>query len=135
MQHDEVYKYLGMEQKKGTENETIKARLKTEYSKRIQAICKTRLNGRNLVKAINTLAISVLTYSFGIIHWSDTELEDLKRKMRTTLTKFKYHHPKAAMERVTIPRKEGGRGIIDITEMHAKQIVNMRKYFHQRKIK
>ena len=51
-----------MEQTRGTENAVIKERLKAEYSKRIQAICKTRLNGRNMVKAVNTLAVSVLMY-------------------------------------------------------------------------
>ena len=114
LQRGEMYKYLGMEQARRTENAVIKERLKTEYRKRIQAICKTRLNGRNMVKAVNTLAIPVLTYSFGIIPWSNTELEEVKRMMRTSFTKFKYHHPKATIERITIPRKEGGRGVIDL---------------------
>ena len=49
--------------------------------------------------------------------------------MRTTFTKFKYHQPRAASERITIPRKEGGRGVTDIAEMHTRQIVNYEKIF------
>lgn len=130
LKNGEIYKYLGMEQNKKTETQMIKTRLKQEYAQRVQAICKTKLNSRNLFKAINTFAIPVLTYSFGIIPWNDTEMEEIQRRTRTILTQYRYHHPKSAIERITIPRKQGGRGMLDIATICDTQVLSMRKYFY-----
>ena len=89
LQQGEVYKYLGIEQNMKTDAQKVKCRLKKECNRRIESICKAKLNGKNFCKAINTLAIPVLTYSFGIIKWSDTEIEEIQRKIRTTLTRYR----------------------------------------------
>jgi len=99
----------------------------------VKTICKTKLNGKNLMKAINTMTTPVLVYSFGVIPWSDTELNELQIKTRTTLSRFKYHHPKATIERTMLPRKEGSRGLLDMLELRDKQMVNMRKYFQKKR--
>jgi hypothetical protein len=96
----------------------------------MELILKTQLNGKNKIKAINTYAIPVLTYSLGIIKWTQTDIERLERVTRTTLTKFRMHHPKSAMERVTLPRDNGGRGIIDLKNLQYRQVDLLRKYFH-----
>ncbi|KAL4713487.1 hypothetical protein ACJJTC_010472 [Scirpophaga incertulas] len=36
------------------------------------------------------------------------------------------------MQRLTLPRDEGGRGLIDITNLHNQQITNLRKFFQQK---
>lgn len=71
----------------------------------------------------------MLTYSFGLVKWSQTDLENLNRLTRRTLTKFRYLHPKSATERLYLPRKEGGRGLIDIAKMCKNQVQSMRDYF------
>ena len=38
-----------------------------------------------------------------------------------------------AIERVNLPRREGGRGIIDIIAMRDRQVKNMREYFHRKR--
>ena len=58
----EMYKYLGMEQKNMTEKETVKKRLCEEFQSRIQVLCTSKLNSGNLTKAINTYAVSALTW-------------------------------------------------------------------------
>jgi hypothetical protein len=73
--------------------------------------------------------VPVLTYSFGIIHWSDTNLEELNRITRTAMTKFKHHHPKACTERLYLPREKGGRGLLNFKTQHSKQITTLTKYF------
>jgi hypothetical protein len=55
----------------------VKEEITKQYQKQIDAILKTELNGKNTTKAINTFAIPVLTYTFGIIKWSETELNNL----------------------------------------------------------
>jgi hypothetical protein len=57
----------------------------------------------NLVNAINTFAVCT----------------------RPLLVKHRVHHPTSAAERVTLPRKQGGRGLIDVPARHKKQIFNM----------
>ena len=128
----EFYKYLGIEQSKRIAHTEIKRTLTSEFSTRLERVCRTELNSKNLIKAINTYVISILTYSFGIISWSNTDLENLQRQLRVQLTKHRKHHAKSSTLRVTLPRDEGGRGIIDIKNLHNKQIAQLRSYFHER---
>lgn len=93
---------------------------------------KTKLYGKNLVKAINTFAIPVLTYSYGIISWTQTELAALNRQIRTTATKYRHHHPRSSVERFHLPRGKGGRGILNIEELHETQIASLREYFYRK---
>src|SRR5699024_4785687 len=96
-------------------------------------ILKTHLNGRNLMKAINTYAVPLLTYSFGIIKWSKTDIENLNIAVRTLFSKFRKHHPKSSIERFSLPRENGGRGFFHLQNLKNKQINLMRKYFLQNK--
>lgn len=130
MKEEDIYKYLGIEQNKIIQQGTAKERIKQTFKNRIDLIARTYLNSHNLTKAISTFAIPVLTYSFGIIHWSQTDLENLQRLVRTTLTKHRKHHPKSCTERTILPRALGGKGLIDIKNMHNKQIHNLRQYFY-----
>ena len=129
MDEGDVYKYLGFAQARRIEHTTVKKQLENTYKKRMESILKTQLNGKNKIKAINTYAIPVLTYSLGIIKWTQTDIANLERLTRTTLTKFRMHHPKSAMERVTMPREHGGRGVIDLKNLQNRQVDLLRKYF------
>lgn len=134
MMENDVYKYLGMQQARVIEHTKIKETLMKEYICRLEKICSTDLDSKNLVKAINTFAIPVLSYSFGVVTWSDTDIESIQRKIRTTLTKFRKHHPRSNTVRLTLPRVEGGRGISDIRNIYNNQIKSLRAYFNQRKL-
>jgi len=91
----------------------MKQKLGEEYLNRTKSLLKTKLNGKNMIKAINTYATPVPTFSFRIVKWTPTDLENLQTKMRTLLNRYRYHHPRAAKERFTLPRQMGGRGLID----------------------
>lgn len=132
MEPTETYKYLGFDQNTSINHTHIKQQLKRKYKQRLTLILKSQLNSKNTFKAINTYAIPVLTYSFGIIKWSNTDLEELNRLNRTKLTQYRKLHPNSCTERITISRKEGGRGLIDIQALHNTQIENLRKYFQNK---
>jgi hypothetical protein len=132
MKEDEVYKYLGMKQQRTVEHGEIKRDLLDQCFSRTKNVLKTGLNSRNLCKAINTHALTVLSYSFGIIKWSRTDLEAAERRLRKVLTKSRKHHPISSVERVTLPREMGGRGITDIVNAWQKQIRDLRDYFHKK---
>lgn len=126
---EETYKYLGVKQNTKINQKDTKEHLVVLYKTRLKRILRTKLNAKNLSKAVNTYAVPVLTYSFGIIKWTDTDLDQLNRMTRTLFSEFNKHHPKSCVERFTIPRKQGGRGIIDIKQLHYNQIKNLREYF------
>jgi hypothetical protein len=97
--------------------------------KRLRIICKSYLNTANKIKAINTYAIPILTYSFGIISWSNTDLDSLERLVQKALTNHRNLHPKSAVERITIQQHLGRLGIINIKQLHNNQIEKLRDYF------
>lgn len=129
---EETYKYLGMLQQRSIQHKEVKLKLKAEFSRRIKLILKTSLNARNTTMAINAFATSVITYSMGVVKWSDTDLEELDRIVRVQMTKYRSRHPKSAVERVYIPRKEGGLGIINLHSMKNRQVKTMRTYFQRK---
>ena len=49
------------------------------------------------------------------------------------MTKFRKHHPRACYQRQTLPKEIGGRGIIDIQNLHYSQINLIRTYFNKKK--
>lgn len=64
-----VYKYLGVDESDGIQHSKMKEKIRKEYNRRVRVILRTELNGRNKMEAINSLAVPVVQYSFGIIDW------------------------------------------------------------------
>lgn len=79
-----------------------------------------------MILAINTWAVPILTYSFGILKWSDADLNGLDRLTRRLLTKFRCLHTNSSIKRLYLPRKEGGRGLVNIYQLCRNQEVQMR---------
>ncbi|XP_053698682.1 uncharacterized protein LOC128745633 [Sabethes cyaneus] len=125
----ESYKYLGFLQLKGIHHTTIRKELQERFLYRVNRILKSLLSAGNKVKAINTFAVPLLTYSFGVVKWTKTDLEAIERTLRVSLTKHRSHHPRSAVERITLPRMEGGRGVTDIQALCVSQIEQLRRYF------
>jgi hypothetical protein len=67
----------------------------------------TELSAKNKIQPTGALAVSVLRYSFGIINWHQEEWRKLERKTRKLLTIHGQHHPKADVDRLYVPRKQG----------------------------
>lgn len=129
MEEGETYKYLGYQQARLLQEKQAKIKVRDLYLQRIRKLLKSELNGGNLITAINTYAIPVLTYTFGILKWTYTEMVELQRVTRTMMTKYKVHHPKASTLRTTLPRGDGGRALTDIINLHSRQLVKLREFF------
>lgn len=69
-----------------------------------------------MVNAINVWAVSAFRYSSGVLDWTKAELQQIDVKTRKTLTMYKMHHPKACVDRLYLPRAEGGRGLKSIAQ-------------------
>ena len=74
------------------------------------------------------LAMPVMRYGFGILKWTKTELMKLDRKTKKILTTHKFHHPKSNINRLYIPRKLGGRGLIGVVDCHRQECSALAKY-------
>ena len=110
----EGYTYLGIvELDKIKENEMKEKTIK-EYKRRLRLILKSKLNGKNKVAAINVWVVAVFRYGAGIIQWKESELKDVDRKSRKTMTMYGALHPKSNVDRLYIKRKEGGRGLMSV---------------------
>jgi hypothetical protein len=72
----------------------------------------TELSAKNNIQAVESLAVAVLRYSFGIVKWNQEELQKLDRKTRKLLNFHGQHHSKAEVDGLCVPRKQGGRGLM-----------------------
>ena len=110
----EGYTYLGIIKLDKIKETEMKEKITKEYKRRQRLILKSKLNGRNKVMAINTWAVAIFKYGAGIIQWKASELKDLDRKSRKTMTMYGWLHPKSDVDRLYVKRKEGGRGLISV---------------------
>ena len=86
----------------------MKEKIRKEHYRQILMVLESELNSANKLEAINTSAVPVVTYSFNIINWTLQELAKLDTKTRKFLTTYKIHHPKSDVDRLYLPRTEGG---------------------------
>ena len=104
----ETYKYLGMEEGEGVQHHKIKVKIRKEYKRRIKLELKSELNARNKIAGINTLAVPVILYSYGVIDWKLDEIQDLDRMTRKQLCMNQMLAKKADVDRIYLPCQEGG---------------------------
>ena len=97
---EESYKYLGVLEADHVLHEESKERLKKEYIKQVKKCLKSKLNGGNMVKAINTWAVSLMRYSAGIVGWTKADLDVTDRKTRKLMTMYGMLHPRWNVSRL-----------------------------------
>ena len=73
--------------------------------------------------AINTLAVPVVLYSYGIINWKVEEVKDLDRMTRKQLCMNRMHSRMADAERIYLPCQEGGRGLMNLEKEYKATII------------
>ena len=112
LQEGESYKYLGILRADKYLDEKMKLNVSKEYIRRLRKVLKSKLNGGNLVRGVNTWAVSLLRYSAVFVIWRKWELQSIDRKTRKLFTIYGALHPKSDVDRLHICRKEGGGGLI-----------------------
>ena len=114
-------KYLGIEESFDIQHKNEKEKLKKEYLRRLRLVLGTELSAKNKIQANGSLAVPVLRYSFGIINWHQ-ELQKLDGKTRKLLT--------ISGQQITcyVPRKQGGRGLMQLEAAHAVEITKLVEY-------
>ncbi|XP_044745088.1 uncharacterized protein LOC123306951 [Coccinella septempunctata] len=126
---EERYKYLGIQQTFGIRQQENKMETERELIRRVRRIMNTQLSAKNKMEAINIWAVPVFAYTAGILIWSKSDLEKLDRKIRSILTQYGTLHPNSAIERLYLPRKEGGRGLSNLQDIYLKEEKKIKNYF------
>ena len=130
LDQEDTYKYLGIHEGDGIHHSAMKEKIRKECYRRVRLILESELNSQNKFNAINSIGIPVVTYSFGIIKWSITDIARIDAKIRKLLTKHRLNHPKADVHRIYLPRKSGGRGLIQLEMSFKTSIIGLSKYLH-----
>ena len=68
------------------------------------------------MKAVNTWAVPVIRYSAGIVDWKNSELRNMDKKTRKVLNMYQALHPRSNVDRLYLPRSEGGKGLLSLEE-------------------
>ena len=68
LQEGESYKYLGILEADKFLKEKMKLSVSKEYIRRLRKVLKSKLNGGNLVRGVNTWAVSLLRYSAAFVN-------------------------------------------------------------------
>ena len=124
----ETYKYLGMEEEEGVQHHKMKVKIRKEYERRIKLVFKSELNARNKIAAINTLAVPVVLYSYGVIDWKLDEIQDLDRMTRKQLCMNWMLAKMADVERIYHPCQGGVRSHINLEKEHKATMIGLQTY-------
>ena len=106
----------------------MKDKVMKEYKRRVRKILETELNAGNLIKGINTWAVSLLRYSAAFLDWTKFEMEQLDRQTRKLMTMPNALHPKSNVDRLYLPRKDEGRGLLGVEDTVNIAKVSLKRY-------
>ncbi|MEM7264392.1 MAG: hypothetical protein AAF370_00395 [Pseudomonadota bacterium] len=109
----------------------MKKKVREEYLRRVKRICKSKLNGKNIIDGINSWAVGIVRYGAGIIAWTKEELKDMDRKTRKILSLNRGFHVRSNVARLYLPRKEGGRGLQGIESSVNEEYAALCQYIHE----
>ena len=130
LDEDSSYKYLGIEENAGIEHKVMQEKITKEYFKRVKIICKTELTPKNKIQAINSLAIPVITYGFGVVDWPQFKINQIDVRTRKLLTLHKVTYRINCLDRLYLPRSEGGLGLTEVNQSFKSSMVALSQYLH-----
>ena len=97
----------------------MKVQIISEYIRTVNKLCRSKLNGGNLIGGIYTWA--VVRYSARVVEWTMEEMASMDRRTRKILAMNGCLHTRSNDARLYLPRKERGRRLIGIKECVRKE--------------
>ena len=88
----------------------MKEKIKKEYLRRTRKLLETKQCIRNLIKGINTWAVTQVRYSEQFLKWT-RELKQMDQKIRKLITMHKALHPRDDVDRLYVSRKGEEEGL------------------------
>ena len=106
-----TYKFLGLEQVRDIDRGAIVERLEGVVEKEVGKLVEYELYDKNLMQAINTKVIPIVTYAMNVVKFTKTELTELDMIVKRVLRQKNMHARQGGDERLYLPRDMGGRGL------------------------
>ena len=128
----ETYKYLEILEADTIKQEEMKEKIKKEYFTRSRKLLETKFSSRNLVKGINTWAVSLVRYSGLLLKWTREELKQMDQRTRKLMNMHKALHPRDGVDRLHVARKEGRRELSSLEESVDASIQRLQNYIQTR---
>ena len=113
---EEGYKYIGILERDDICQEKMKEKVQKVYYKRVSAVLKSKLNGGNVINAINIRAVATVRYGAGIINWNKGRLGKIDGQMRKLLNMHRDLHPRSFVDLLYITRAQRGRGLLSFKD-------------------
>ena len=113
---EEGHKYIGILERDDICQEKMKEKVQKEYYKRVSAVLKSKLNGGNVINAINIRAIATVWYGAGIINLNKGQLDKIDGQMRKLLNMHRDLHPRSFVDLLYITRAQRGRGLLSVKD-------------------
>ena len=101
---NETYKYLGILETDTIKQAAIKEKIQKEYLRRTRKLLETQLNSWNLIKGINTWAVSLVRYSGPFLELTRDKLKQMDQRTRKLMTMHKALHPRDDVDRLYVTR-------------------------------
>src|ERR1700722_12178996 len=121
------YKYLGIiEDSTGRPTKETLTKIRAELAARAERLCKTKLNAKNLFKALNEHALSLLNYHVGVLRLEPEDFSEIDHEIRQILTYHKVHMQPACRERLYLPRSEMGRGLQSVEHKSEQMLLQLK---------
>ena len=131
LREKETYKYLGILEADTVKQVKKKEKIKKEYFRRTRNLLQTKLYSRNLIKGINSWAVSLVRYSGPFLKWTREELKRVEQKTRKLMTMHKALYSRDDVDRLYVSRK-GGRGLTSIEDSVDASIQRLEDYIQNR---
>ena len=76
----------------------MKDTLRAEYFRRVRLLVRSKLYGGNVIKGMNSWAVSVIRYTAEIIDWTKRELKAIDVRARKIMTTAGMFHQKSDVD-------------------------------------
>lgn len=110
----DIYKYLGVIESSNIKHSEMKNFAMEKFKKKLMNVLKSQLNSKNIMTAINEYVTPVLSYTFGIVNWTEQDIKDADILVRKKLNMCRMFEIRSDVDRLYIPRKMGGRGLVSV---------------------
>ena len=128
---NETYTYLGILGADTIKQVEMKDKIQKEYLRRTRKLLETKLSRRNFIKGINTWAVPLVRYSGPFLKWTRDVLRQMDQRTRKLMTKQKALQPRDNVDRLYVPRKEGGRGLASTEDSVDTSIQRLEDYIEK----
>ena len=94
---------------------------------RAERLCSSKLNAKNLFKALNEHALSLINYHIGVLRLEPEDFSEIDHEIRH---KHRVHMQPACRERLYLPRSEMGRGLQSIEQKSEHMLLQLKTSEH-----